>query len=84
MLEPFSASAVCAHRKAWVRVMAMAEEVKRLAVELAKSGQHIDCLTIEAQLDKDGIQKRSSCSPIRRSALVESPGQRALAVSEQV
>jgi hypothetical protein len=34
--------------------MALAEDIKRLAIEMAVSGQHADCQAIEAQLDDDG------------------------------
>jgi len=34
--------------------MALADDVKRLAIEMAISGRHKDCLAIEAQLDEDG------------------------------
>jgi hypothetical protein len=34
--------------------MELAEEVRRLAVDLALSGRHIDCITIESQLANDG------------------------------
>jgi hypothetical protein len=34
--------------------MELADEVKKLAIELALSGHHIDCLTIELQLADAG------------------------------
>ena len=34
--------------------MTLAYDVKRLAIEMAKSGRHFDCIAIEAQLDEDG------------------------------
>jgi hypothetical protein len=35
-------------------MVTLAEEVRRLAVTLAESGRHVDCLTIEAELAGDG------------------------------
>jgi hypothetical protein len=35
--------------------MSLADEVSRRAFELAKSGRHIDCVTIESQLADEGF-----------------------------
>src|SRR4051794_40822110 len=35
--------------------MTLTENVTRRAVELAKSGRHRDCISIEAELDRDGF-----------------------------
>jgi hypothetical protein len=35
--------------------MTLASDLRRRAVDLAKSGHHIDCLTIETQLDREGF-----------------------------
>jgi hypothetical protein len=35
--------------------MTLRDDVRRLATELARSGRHFDCLTIEAYLDSEGF-----------------------------